>query len=381
MISYLRSAHPALKLGVACASFGALAAFGQLGANAAAKPSPTRGDAGVAAAPPAFRFASVDAATAERMNAAQPLSPAMLNAARPFVLAGATADRARALKCLTEAVYYEAASEPLQGRRAVAQVVLNRVRHPLFPHSVCGVVYQGASLGTGCQFSFVCDGSMERGRDEAAWSAAQVVARDALNGVVEPAVGEATHYHATYVAPYWAPSVAKVAHIGLHIFYRWTGLQGMPSAFTARYAAVERIPVVKPHVIAAEPLQLASAPEAEIAGGRLESAVLALGAGTSAPAADVRVHLVLDAQGYAAPVVRVATPAVIAAPLPMRIPAPSASRTAGLSVLEVGKVATRPALGAVAPGAKPASQTSAASASSNATAALTDGPLVARPAV
>ncbi|MBE7217159.1 MAG: cell wall hydrolase, partial [Caulobacteraceae bacterium] len=205
------------------------------------------------------------------MNAAQPLDPALLNAARPFVLTGAAADRARALTCLTQAVYYEAASEPVEGQRAVAQVVLNRVRHPLFPHSVCGVVYQGASLATGCQFSFVCDGSMQRGHDAAGWALAQDVARAALAGSVQPEVGEATHYHATYVAPYWAPTVAKVAHIGLHIFYRWTGAMGLPSAFTARYAAVERIPVVRPHVVEAAPLQLASAPEAEAAGARLES--------------------------------------------------------------------------------------------------------------
>ncbi|WP_416365907.1 cell wall hydrolase [Sphingomonas aerolata] len=74
-------------------------------------------------------------------------------------------DRARALLCLTTAIYYEAASEPDAGQRAVAQVILNRVRHPAFPATVCGVVYQGPHSGgapTACQFSFACDGATAR---------------------------------------------------------------------------------------------------------------------------------------------------------------------------------------------------------------------------
>jgi hypothetical protein len=98
-------------------------------------------------------------------------------------------DRQRAIACLTAAVYYEARSEPTDGQRAVAQVVLNRVRDRAFPHSVCGVVYQGSTRRTGCQFSFTCDGSMNHPRDGAAWARAASVARAAFDGSVFAPVG------------------------------------------------------------------------------------------------------------------------------------------------------------------------------------------------
>jgi spore germination cell wall hydrolase CwlJ-like protein len=161
--------------------------------------------------------------------------------AEPFHLTGSAADQARALNCLTEAVYYEAALEPSEGQEAVAQVVLNRVRHPIFPKSVCGVVYQGAQLKTGCQFSFACDGSMARGHIPWAWNRARKVAEAALNGHVMAKVGQATHYHTDYVVPWWAPTVHKVAKVGTHIFYRWAGEAGLPAAFDGRYAGVERV--------------------------------------------------------------------------------------------------------------------------------------------
>lgn len=177
-------------------------------------------------------------------NDALPFSDAPILAARPFAIrnyfsgAGLTA-----LQCMTQAVYYEAAYEPLQGRRAVAQVVLNRVRHPAFPNSVCGVVYQGSNQRV-CQFSFTCDGSLNRKPSAAAWAAAEAVARDALTGYVERSVGQATHYHANYVSPYWAPKLTKISQLGAHIFYRWPGKWGMPSAFTASYSGVEGIPAL-----------------------------------------------------------------------------------------------------------------------------------------
>lgn len=141
-------------------------------------------------------------------------------------------DRASATDCLTAAIYYEAASEPLAGKRAVAQVVLNRVRHPAFPNSVCGVVMQGATRKTGCQFTFTCDGSLFRAPSRRGWESARQVALAALSGVVEPSVGMATHYHADYVRPYWASSLDKVAAIGTHLFYRWPGAWGRRKAFT-----------------------------------------------------------------------------------------------------------------------------------------------------
>jgi hypothetical protein len=148
-------------------------------------------------------------------------------------------DEARAVDCLTAAVYYEAAYESLDGQRAVAQVVLNRMRHPAYPKTVCGVVFQGSERTTGCQFTFTCDGSLKRTPSEAGWSRARQVAVAALNGYVMKRVGNATHYHAVYVAPYWSPNLVKVAAIGAHVFYRWTGGWGLPPAFSGSYAGAE----------------------------------------------------------------------------------------------------------------------------------------------
>lgn len=172
---------------------------------------------------------------ARLINAAMPFSTAPIAASRPFDLSGSDPlDRRRALLCMTQAIYYEAGYEPLQGRRAVAQVVLNRMRHPAFPKSICGVVYQGAR-GPVCQFSFVCDSSLYRRPALGAWQEAEKIAAAAIDGFVERSVGAATHYHADYVAPYWAPRLAKLAQIGAHIFYRWPGAWGSTAAFTGRY--------------------------------------------------------------------------------------------------------------------------------------------------
>ncbi|HEX4180025.1 MAG TPA: cell wall hydrolase [Caulobacteraceae bacterium] len=176
---------------------------------------------------------------ARRVNALIPVSVSAEPSARPFILHASTEDRSRAEQCLTQAIYYEAGFEPAQGRAAVAQIVLNRLRHPAFPKSVCGVVFQGAQLPTGCQFSFTCDGSLNRTPAADAWAQARTIARRALNGYVVPAVGEATHYHADYVLPYWSASLVKITQIGAHIFYRWSGPDGAPSAFAGRYAGGE----------------------------------------------------------------------------------------------------------------------------------------------
>ena len=191
---------------------------------------------------------------AKVINAALPFSGGPLYTARPFDVGGSSLDQQRALLCLTQAVYYEAGFEPLEGRRAVAQVVLNRMRHPAFPKSICGVVYQGAGSGV-CQFTFVCDGALYRRPAEDAWRQAEAVARAALGGYVERSVGEATHYHADYVAPRWAPLLAKVAQIGQHIFYRWPGAWGQPQAFVGRYIGEPRDPLsMRPAVTADQPL-------------------------------------------------------------------------------------------------------------------------------
>lgn len=164
-------------------------------------------------------------------------------AASPFRL-GNVLESSRELECLAEAVYYEARGETPSGQAAVAQVVLNRVRHPSFPKSVCGVVFQGAYRKVGCQFSFACDGSMSRGRERGAWTRAQKIAARALSGAVMNEVGSATHFHTTGVSPGWGPRLLKVAHVGMHVFYRFGGRSGAPGAFssTPRPSTLEDMP-------------------------------------------------------------------------------------------------------------------------------------------
>ena len=155
-------------------------------------------------------------------------------AAQPFRLGGAL-DASRDLECLTQAAYYEARGEGRDGMKAVAQVVLNRVRHRAFPNSVCSVVFQGAGRRTGCQFSFTCDGSMRGRVNRAAWNRAREVASAALSGAVEARVGNATHFHTTGVSPRWRTSLVRVSQVGDHLFYRFGGRSGSGAAFT--YAA------------------------------------------------------------------------------------------------------------------------------------------------
>lgn len=182
----------------------------------------------------------IDPQDAKAVNAALPIPDLPNPAARPFVLAAAgAADRARSLDCLTAAIYYEAATEPEDGQRAVAQVVLNRVRHPAYPSTVCGVVFEGAQRTTGCQFSFTCDGSLRRTPMRSYWERARRIAWEALNGTVYAPVGWATHYHTNWVFPYWAPTLTKAANVGTHIFYRWQGGWGRPPAFASRYRGAE----------------------------------------------------------------------------------------------------------------------------------------------
>ena len=164
--------------------------------------------------------------------------------ARGFLSAGSGIDKARALQCLATAIYYEAASESLDGQRAVAQVVLNRVAHPSYPNSVCGVVYQGSERKTGCQFSFTCDGSLRRTPSLAGMARARMIASDALAGAVFAPVGLATHYHTIWIYPYWAPSLAHIGTIGAHRFYKWRGNAGRPDAFRSAYLGGE--PVAAP---------------------------------------------------------------------------------------------------------------------------------------
>jgi spore germination cell wall hydrolase CwlJ-like protein len=174
-----------------------------------------------------------------KQNEARPFDAAPDTPAQKFLLQADQDSRGRAVECLAQAVYYEAASEGAEGQRAVAQVVLNRMHHPGFPSSVCGVVYQGSELPTGCQFTFTCDGSLLRTPVPALWAQARRIAAEALDGRVDAAVGHATHYHADYVLPYWADSLLKQVQIGHHIFYRLRDGLGSSAAFSQRYAGKE----------------------------------------------------------------------------------------------------------------------------------------------
>jgi spore germination cell wall hydrolase CwlJ-like protein len=200
------------------------------------------------------RQAELMTARLEQLRAS-PANPALRQvsltgpvAAQPFRLGGAL-DASRDLECLTQAAYYEARGEGRDGMRAVTQVVLNRVRHPAFPKSVCGVVFQGAARRSGCQFSFTCDGSMRGAVNRAAWNRAREVASSALSGGVFAPVGNATFFHTTAVSPGWRNAMVRVGQVGDHLFYRFGGRSGSRGAFT--YTARPSGPAEGPRLIQA----------------------------------------------------------------------------------------------------------------------------------
>lgn len=127
----------------------------------------------------------------------------------------------RELNCLSQAVYYEARGESYRGQVAVAEVVMNRTRSGLYPGSICGVVYQGSHRATGCQFTFTCDGSLNRRPRGAAWARSQQVARQVMLGYTRPITARATHYHTAAVDPYWSSSLIETGRVGDHVFYRF----------------------------------------------------------------------------------------------------------------------------------------------------------------
>lgn len=128
--------------------------------------------------------------------------------------------RAKAVKCLAEAIYFEARSEPERGQMAVAQVVVNRAFSGYYPNDICGVVYQNKHRHLACQFTFACDGIPDIVYSKPHWAMAERLANDALDGKgYLDDVGKATHYHAYYVSPRWARSMRKMARIGAHTFY------------------------------------------------------------------------------------------------------------------------------------------------------------------
>ncbi|MGE5260720.1 MAG: cell wall hydrolase [Actinomycetota bacterium] len=128
----------------------------------------------------------------------------------------------RERRCLATAIYFEARGEPVRGQIAVGQVIMNRVRSPMFPETICGVVYQG-QMHPGCQFSFACDGRTDTPRNDDQWALAQSLSKKITNGDLWlPEVGYSTYYHANYVSPAWVGEMSKIDKIGRHIFYKKT---------------------------------------------------------------------------------------------------------------------------------------------------------------
>lgn len=278
------------------------------------------GGATVTPLPPARTAIAIDLPPPNLLRPITPEEAAKENAGRPFVtrpdspatrffLKTDAEDRGRALDCLAQAVYYEAAGEGEDGGRAVAQVVLNRMRHPGYPASVCGVVYQGADRTAGCQFTFTCDGSLLRTPVASLWARSRKIAEEALAGRVFAPIGHATHYHADYVLPYWADSLDKTVQVGRHIFYRLRSSLGDSRSFSQHYAGTEpQLPVrdaavvIPPDVVTQE---LASA----LLSDHVEGAAKDVEKASPQPASPLEIDasqgvLLADAQGMATPVRR-----------------------------------------------------------------------------
>ena len=186
---------------------------------------------------------------AEEMTEVKPVSVQafvdVMDDLRPRINIASAEKQVRDHACLSEAIYYEARSEELDGQVAVGQVVMNRVASEFYPNEVCSVVYQGARRVTGCQFSFTCDGSMGRKPRGEAWERAKAVADYVLMGEASDRhVGVSTHYHTDYVRPYWRHGLVKTNVIGTHIFYRFPETRQELASVRTRKAVTQR-PVVQ----------------------------------------------------------------------------------------------------------------------------------------
>ncbi len=126
----------------------------------------------------------------------------------------------KAFRCLAQAIYFEARSEPFEGQVAVAYVILNRVKDRRYPNSICEVVFQNEKHRHACQFSFACDGRSDNPHEKSAWNVAQRVAGGTLKNASSDVTARSTHYHAKYVSPGWAKSLQPTIQVGSHIFYR-----------------------------------------------------------------------------------------------------------------------------------------------------------------
>ena len=237
-----------------------------------ARPHPVAPPADVVPEVAPMELAPVTEADAKAQNAEIPLVTKGFVAARPFIYAGSGDGRARARDCLAAAMLYEAGDDA-KGQQAVGQVVINRARHPAFPKSICGVVFQGSERTTGCQFTFTCDGALSRRYSDAAWARAQANAETMLSGTVDPRVGLATHYHTDWVRPYWSDSLEKIAVVDTHLFFRWPGYWGTSGAFRGAVSGndggIAKMAALSP----AHALAVGALPPVELAGVDANAAV------------------------------------------------------------------------------------------------------------
>lgn len=237
-----------------------------------ARPHPVAPPADIVPEVAPMELAPVTEADAKAQNAEIPLITKDFVAARPFIYAGSGDGRARARDCLAAAMLYEAGDDA-KGQQAVGQVVINRARHPAFPKSICGVVFQGSERVTGCQFTFTCDGALSRRYSDAAWARAQANAETMLSGTVYSPVGLATHYHTDWVRPYWSDSLEKIAIVDTHLFFRWPGFWGTPGAFRGAVSGndvgIAKMAMLSP----AHALAVGTLPTTEVAGVDANAAV------------------------------------------------------------------------------------------------------------
>ena len=163
----------------------------------------------------------LDPYEAEKLSIRQAaMRPRTLRSGRVFGGLTENEFRKRELRCMTTAIYFEARGEPIRGQLAVAQVIMNRVRSPEYPDTICGVIFQGETRKNACQFSFACDGQADRPDNPKHWRLAKNLAKQITGGEVWlNDVGYSTHYHATYVAPDWRVGMQRIKQIGRHIFY------------------------------------------------------------------------------------------------------------------------------------------------------------------
>ncbi|MFO1255683.1 MAG: cell wall hydrolase [Sphingomonadaceae bacterium] len=234
MIVALLALLPIVLFALACQSLSPPPGQAQAAqaAELAALPG-TAVDAPIVGLEPAPGTLSADAMDAARAaNARDPFTTGAVPPAPPFRFTGSVADQYNARECLALAAMAEAGPSEV-GQRAVIQVILNRVRHPAFAKTVCGVVFEGSQRATGCQFTFTCDGSLQRRYGEEAWAAARARATQALAGAVFAQVGSATHYHTDWVYPDWSPKLEKLTQVETHLFFRWPGRWGTAQSWTA----------------------------------------------------------------------------------------------------------------------------------------------------